>query len=219
MAGVAAPAAFYWLIVGYGLQRKELSLSREQLEVQAAELRRQAEAALALVDFQRTAEMRSELQERMEAMEQKLLNIIDVVYRFGNLGPRASNNKHPVQFFGGGIRDRNMGAIRNFCRQFQATALAWDEKHGANYGPLATCMQEKNPTAYADLIAARRRLSDWWLGCQEISKELKSQALEDQGEAYGIDEFLMALDHILTIRATVEVQLDDATLKASATVS
>lgn len=31
LAGVAAPAAFYWLIVGYGLQRKELSLSVNNL--------------------------------------------------------------------------------------------------------------------------------------------------------------------------------------------
>lgn len=80
--------------------------------MQADELRRQAEASLALVGFQRTAELRSEMQERLEAMEQKLLNTIDIGFEFGGLGPVGLHNEHPIDFFEGSFHGGGSQAIK-----------------------------------------------------------------------------------------------------------
>ncbi|TXY28584.1 hypothetical protein FXE87_06390 [Vibrio mimicus] len=42
LAGVTAPIAFLWLIIGYMLQRKELSLNSEALWLTQKEVERQA---------------------------------------------------------------------------------------------------------------------------------------------------------------------------------
>jgi len=41
LAGITAPIAFLWLIIGYALQRKELNLNTEALMHQASELKAQ----------------------------------------------------------------------------------------------------------------------------------------------------------------------------------
>ena len=43
-AGVAAPLAFFWLVIGYVLQRQELALQREELKLQREEMKRSAQA-------------------------------------------------------------------------------------------------------------------------------------------------------------------------------
>ncbi len=43
LAGITAPLAFLWLIIGYGLQRKELKANTEALIFQREELAKQAE--------------------------------------------------------------------------------------------------------------------------------------------------------------------------------
>lgn len=43
-AGVAAPLAFFWLVIGYVLQRQELALQREELKLQRDEMKRSAQA-------------------------------------------------------------------------------------------------------------------------------------------------------------------------------
>jgi hypothetical protein len=61
LAGIFAPVAFLWLIVGYNLQRHELSLNTKALEVQGLELQRQAAELEKQTKFQ---EIQAELAEQ-----------------------------------------------------------------------------------------------------------------------------------------------------------
>jgi len=68
LAGVTAPIAFLWLIVGYFLQRKELSSNTQALKEQGQELKehakflkRSAEAAESQASSTATAELREAL--------------------------------------------------------------------------------------------------------------------------------------------------------------
>ncbi|EMF9067486.1 hypothetical protein V4U64_001086 [Vibrio vulnificus] len=53
LAGVTAPVAFLWLIIGYMLQRKELGLNTEALILSKNEIRRQANELAQQTQFQK----------------------------------------------------------------------------------------------------------------------------------------------------------------------
>ncbi|EGQ8002320.1 TPA: hypothetical protein ACMDRZ_003863 [Vibrio cholerae] len=53
LAGVTAPVAFLWLIIGYMLQRKELGLNTEALILNKNEIRRQANELAQQTQFQK----------------------------------------------------------------------------------------------------------------------------------------------------------------------
>ncbi len=77
LAGVTAPLAFLWLIVGYGLQRKELKANTEALLFQRDEMASQAKELAAQTEhLSKSAEAASDQasyvrQERFEARRAK----------------------------------------------------------------------------------------------------------------------------------------------------
>ncbi len=111
LAGVSAPLAFIWLVIGYFQQGKELSLNTKALLTQEKELKRQAEATADLVKYYEqhadAAEALTKLniQEHREIEKEKVApkfeftssakNVkggVDVIdYGIVNLGGRATN--------------------------------------------------------------------------------------------------------------------------------
>ncbi len=64
LAGVTAPLAFLWLIIGYMLQREELKLNTEALLHQRDELLKQAEETVSYTQFIRDQASAAKTQER-----------------------------------------------------------------------------------------------------------------------------------------------------------
>lgn len=62
LAGATAPIAFLWLIIGYVLQRRELTLNTNMLSLQRIELERQAKELAKQSEFQETQARLADLQ-------------------------------------------------------------------------------------------------------------------------------------------------------------
>ncbi|HAS6966919.1 hypothetical protein CRN30_18055 [Vibrio vulnificus] len=76
LAGATAPIAFLWLIIGYVLQRRELTLNTEALSLQRIELERQAKELAKQSEFQ-------EIQARLADQQHSELMVDQAVSRLG----------------------------------------------------------------------------------------------------------------------------------------
>jgi len=108
LAGSFAPLAFFWFVIGYFQQGKELQLQREELALQRQELNYQGEQTKRLAD---TSEMQTELNQRkIEEMKKDISP--KLLYLDKRITPThsSSNSSEVVSISFKNIR----GTARNF---------------------------------------------------------------------------------------------------------
>lgn len=129
LAGVFGPVAFLWLVLGYLQQGRELKLSSEALQLQAAELKNSVDQQKEMVGIagrQLEAELEKIIHER-EARAKALLP----KFKFTASVPSASDNLHVdfrVENFGS--LAENIQGLINESVFFEIAALASGRPHG-----------------------------------------------------------------------------------------
>jgi hypothetical protein len=197
LSGAFAPLAFYWLIVGYYLQRqelmlqrKELALSREQLKAQADELHRQADASDKLINFQQQGSVREQIQDRMNALPQRVFALVQAHRPFYKIGPKQDRGDFPVTWAQNVPASIDDIKLRGFATDLLNAAGRWPGRNQSTYGSLRGCLIARDSSAFAVFETEYERLKNWWAECKSLSELAGMDALPALGDQYGIEQLL-----------------------------
>ena len=198
LSGAFAPLAFYWLIVGYYLQRqelmlqrKELALNREQLKAQADELHRQADASDKLINFQQQGSVREQIQDRISALPQRVFALVQAHRPFYRIGQNQNGGEYPVMWAQNVPAAINDIKMRGFATDLLGAANRWSGRNQSTYGSLRGCLIARDSAAFAVLETEYDRLNSWWMECKSLSELTSMDALPALGDQYGIEQLLV----------------------------
>jgi len=219
LSGMSAPLAFYWLVVGYFLQRRELVLNREQLGLQAEELKRQAEHTGRMLSIQQTEAQRRIVDDRIAALPQKVLNLLACYSPFREVGKKLPNGSRSVRLFGHDLSADDPHQVKDNSLMILKVVERWPSRYAGDNGPIHTCFEATNASAYQQLSRQFILVNTWWTECQDLAALTESDALISKGQQYGIEELLKATAIAMNVnRAVHRGTLAPVTSKATAEV-
>lgn len=195
LAGVAAPPAFYWLIVGFFMQRAELKLQREELAQAREQFKRQADALeennMVSQEALRLSEINlvhSELRETIKTIPEHMKPVTQYLASIGVL--RSRNHAQDIVFMGNGIQ--TLPQDRLIADIYTAVSKWPEEEHGR----LRDCLELSNARFFefsSDVV----QLRNWFNAKNSEAFESGASFFYQECKRLKLIELLYALNRMM----------------------
>lgn len=217
-AGIAAPVAFLWLILGYWLQRDELRMNRKELRAQNEETSRLADAASQQVFLAKQELVLKQIESKLDAIQDAVEVLADTLHRFEKLAPGEGPNLSPIPFLDRTLEYKSRDGLKSLAGRLAHFMEVWDQNYAENYGTISACMSARQPPVYGDLIRQYHDLQPNWEQCKGMAQAFQLSTVEDYAQETGIDKLLQCVQSILTITGSASVSLGSFMVQAQGRV-
>ena len=189
LAGIAAPPAFYWLIVGYFLQQQELSLQRQEIARLAQAQEKQTSISDSLLNIENQKVSRKWLDDQIAQIPTKLKNLRDSISRMKNIESPNTKDTYPVA---------QPDAVSNklFAKLFLKMVISWEREVGDKFGPIEECIEFTHDSLYYDLSHERLQLIEWQDKCFKVSRAIGSDIFFNELRESGLADLLWAIEDL-----------------------
>ncbi len=195
LAGAAAPAAFYWLIVGAFMQRKELELQRAELKETRLQLERQASAQEESGEIQRQVlglnereRIRAELREELDTLPNRMKTLIAYLCASDTL----SSELHSKQI-GWGIPHGSEVPQRYTISHLAKVVSGWPHE---THGDLLDCLDKSAFGAKYMIRQETELLRDWYSRENERARDADAGFFFQECERLGLIQLLETMQSI-----------------------
>ena len=199
LAGIAAPPAFYWLIVGYFLQKQELSLQWQEIARLAKAQEKQTEISDKLLSLEDQRSKLVWLDEQVLKIPLKLRDLRKLLSRIDNIESPNTSSKVPV-------RQPDNVSDRYFAKLFSNMVFRWENQMGNEFGKIEDCIEYTDDRVYSELSYEKPELTRWMDKCHRITDEVSSDRFFVELREAGLNDLIAAI-RILDLYNPEEKQL------------
>ena len=198
LAGVAAPAAFYWLVVGYYLQREELKLQREELKLTRTELSRQAEAQELTAKLQAENIASSNERFEKEKLIEDMKEIKDYIwpilkYAYGPTQLFSNKLGQTVGWFGGDDPSEHKESVQSDAFRLIRTFRDWNTD---KFGSAGQCFRDGGKNYYDNMIDATLSAASWYRRRRAVADLIGFNDFKIEAERMGLPQLINAINEL-----------------------
>ena len=204
-AGFAGAAAFYWIILGFFLQRKELELQRQELAEARFQFQRQASALEEQTILQQENLSNQEKQriyqnliEESNAMPIRIKSVFNVLCDIGNLQSTIAKNTE-IRFLNNNSTIEDNVKPNEIPDYLHRIGLHWLNETSKIHGSLYDCLMQKDPTLPDIIIDMRKELESWSSNQLRKERSIDSNIFSNSLSEFKLETFIEAL-YLLTAK-------------------
>tara|TARA_R110000868_G_scaffold360648_2_gene622703 strand:+ start:3950 stop:4759 length:810 start_codon:yes stop_codon:yes gene_type:complete len=206
MAGIAAPVAFYWLIVGYFmqreelmLQRQELSLTREELSLTRDEVRRQANALERSSSLQEKSVRNDErrfaqewLREEITSLPNRMLPLVKLAVAKKFL--KTEMHENAITWLGIVGDDVTTDSLPDVLAKLERAVLGWPTDV---HGPISDAFEHTSPFEFRAIWSRGIELASWYDHRKFLAKQNELEFFEVQAAGAGFTKLIRTINRLV----------------------